>query len=279
MNFKAANFLSVIFLFYCRKIGDHPGKLRILHLLHKFFRNHIKVKASNGTVLQLVPKDYISGQIIFNKAYEPLSLSLALELLKDTEGCFLDVGANIGLYSSTIAKSYPNKQIIAIEPEENNFKLLNKNVLTNAKNNRLIILNVAVGESVKLIQLECPVKNNTGTFRVVTDGQIENIENRYYPMLDLNTVLQELNADKISLMKIDIEGYEMEAFKGMDWLKEYKPEHIIIEYSDYVSRTGILAEDILNYLTEKGYKAYSVEKKLYVSGDPLPEDNLWFSLS
>jgi FkbM family methyltransferase len=277
MQFKGANFLSNAFLFYSRDIGEHPSKRRLLNFMHQVFKNRIKVKGTNGAILQLVPKDYISTQIIFSKSYEPLSLNLALELLKDTEGCFLDVGGNIGLFSNMVAKSYPDKQIIAIEPEENNFKLLNKNLLENTPN-KAITLNIAVGESVKLIQLERPVDNNNGTFRVVLEKQAEENKGRYYPMLDLKTVLQELNVSKVSLMKIDIEGHEMEAFKGMDWLSSNKPDHIIMEYSDYVGRTGSSADDVLNYLTEKGYKAYSIDKKPYVKGDQLPEDNLWLTL-
>jgi FkbM family methyltransferase len=277
MNFTGANTFSKAFLFYSRNIGEHPSKRRLLNYLHKIFKNQVKVKGSNGVVLQLVPKDYITGQIIFNKSYEPLSLNLALDLLKNTDGSFLDVGGNIGLFSNMVAKSYPDKQIIVIEPEESNFKLLNKNLQRNVPN-KAITLNIAVGECMKLIRLERPVENNNGTFRVVIEKGVAD-NSKYYPMLDLKTVLQELNVQNIALMKIDIEGYEMEAFKGMDWTSVNKPENIIMEYSDYVSRTGVSSDDVYNFLTEKGYKAYSVEKKPYVRGEELPEDNLWFALA
>ena len=144
MNFGPGNLLSGAFLFYCRKIGGHPAKLRIINAFHKRFRNYIKVRAANGAIMELVPKDYISGQIIFGRAYEPLSLLLALNLLADGEGCFLDVGANIGLYSSIIARSFPGKQIIAIEPQENNFVILNRNLKNNGAEHA-IALNLAVG--------------------------------------------------------------------------------------------------------------------------------------
>jgi len=71
MTFKGANGVSKIFLFYCRKIGEHPAKIRLINALHRLFKNEIKVKGVNNTVLNLVPKDFISGQIIFEKTYEP----------------------------------------------------------------------------------------------------------------------------------------------------------------------------------------------------------------
>lgn len=278
MKFKGANPLTKMFLFYCRNIGEHPAKRRVINYIHKVLRNQVKVKGPNGTVLQLVPRDYISAQILFNGCYEPLSLKLAIELLKDADGCFLDVGANIGLFSNVVAASYPGLQIICIEPEEGNFKLLNKNLEQNTPN-RATTLNIAVGEFARLIQLERPVENNNGTFRVVIDEKDLKENGRYLPMFDLKTLLQELHIGKVRLMKIDIEGHEMEAFKGLDWSNTNKPENIIMEYSEYVGRTGVTADDVFNYLLERGYKAYSIERKPYLKGDHLPEDNLWLALS
>jgi hypothetical protein len=40
----------------------------------------------------------------------------------------VDVGANIGLSSIYFAIHYPNARILALEPEESNFRLLRKNV-------------------------------------------------------------------------------------------------------------------------------------------------------
>jgi FkbM family methyltransferase len=278
MKFKGANFLSKVFHFYNR-IGDHPGKLRVVNYLHGIFRNQIRFIGPNGTLLQIVPKDFISRKIIVENIYEPQSLALTLALLKDAEGIFLDVGANIGLYTSIVAKSYPHKQVISIEPEENNFKVLAQNVAKNESGNQVTILNIAVGECVKLIQLECPVANNNGTYRVVTKPGTETLKTKFYPMFDLDTVLKNLAVKRIAVMKIDIEGYEMEAFKGMDWSAAYKPQNIVMEYSDYVNRTGTSAEEMLDYLTDKGYSAFTIEKRPYSKGDPLPEDNLWLSLS
>lgn len=279
MKFKAANFFSSIFLFYCRNISDHPTKLRLVNYIHSLFKDHIKVCSSNGAVLTLIPRDYISREIIFSHAYENKSLDLALEILNNADsGCFLDVGANIGLYSSVIAKSFPDKTIISIEPQENNYKYLVKNLSQNKQNNRIISLNLAVGQDTRLVQLECPQQNNAGAFRVIFQKEDENTGSKYHPMLSLKTILKELGMVNVDLMKIDIEGYEMEAFKGMDWSDDFKPKNIIMEYSDYVSRTGVTADDIMNFLTERGYRAYTVEKSEYQNGDILPESNLWFSL-
>ncbi|RYY06192.1 MAG: FkbM family methyltransferase, partial [Sphingobacteriaceae bacterium] len=193
---------------------------------------------------------------------------------------FVDVGANVGLYSSIILKAFGEKRIIAIEPEANNFTMLNTNIALNTTNqNKITTLNIAIGATSKLIELEHPTSNNNGTFRVAVNDINTNIAKKYYPMMDLDTVFKSLDIKAVTLMKIDIEGYEMEALKGIDWSSEYKPQNILMEFSDYVSRTGTSTQEILEYLIKKGYQPYSVDKVPYLTSHQLPEDNLLFTLN
>lgn len=280
MDFEGANIISKLFLFYCRKISNHPTKLRIVNTLHLLLKNQIKVRAFNSAVLKLVPKDYISGQIIFDKNYEPLSLNLTIELLNNSDGAFVDVGANLGLYSSVILKTFGEKRIIAIEPEVNNFIRLNNNIALNTTiQNKITTLNIAIGATSKLIELEYPTINNNGSFRVAINSFNTNTTKKYYPMMDLDTVFKSLDIKAITLMKIDIEGYEMEALKGINWDSKYKPQNILMEFSDYVSRTGTSTHEILQYLIKKGYQPYSVDKVPYLTSHKLPEANLLFTLN
>ena len=55
-----------------------------------------------------------------------------------------DVGANIGLYSIYAAKK--GIQVVAFEPESQNFALLNKNVYLNKCVDRLVCLNIALSD-------------------------------------------------------------------------------------------------------------------------------------
>src|SRR5205823_11885932 len=39
-----------------------------------------------------------------------------LSLLEDRTGAFIDVGANLGLYSAAMARAFPDRQVYAFEP-------------------------------------------------------------------------------------------------------------------------------------------------------------------
>lgn len=63
----------------------------------------------------------------------------------DDKVIFLDVGANVGLYSIYAAKRGA-KKVISIEPESQNFGLLNKNVYLNKLSSKVIGLNIGFSD-------------------------------------------------------------------------------------------------------------------------------------
>ncbi|HVV54564.1 MAG TPA: FkbM family methyltransferase [Mucilaginibacter sp.] len=272
MIFNGSNLLTKMYLFYSRKVFNHPMKLRFMHFLHRNLGNHIKFEGY-GAVLQPAPADFITRKIIVNGCYEPLSLQLALDILKEKKGAFVDIGANIGLYTAVVARNFPDIPVISIEADETNFNMLVDNIRLNHTGN-VTALNIAIGDSAKLVQLEQAADNNSGTIRVSVDTKTEG---RYVAMLDLATVLGQVCHDHIRLMKMDIEGYEMQALKGMNWTR-HKPENILLEFSDYINRAGDSCGEMLNMLYEQGYEACSVNGKPYITGSDLPESNLWLKL-
>lgn len=272
MIFSGSNLLTKMYLFYSRKVFNHPMKLRFMYFLHRNLRNHIKFQGY-GAVLRPTPADFITRKIIVNGCYEPLSLQLALDILTEKKGAFIDIGANIGLYTAVVARNLADIPVISIEADESNFNMLLDNIRLNHASN-VTALNIAIGETAKLVRLEQAADHNSGTIRVSVDAKTEG---KHIPMLDLATVLGQVCHDPIRLMKIDIEGFEMQALKGMNWAR-YKPENILMEFSDYVNRTGDTCDEMLNMLYEQGYEACSVDGKPYITGNDLPESNLWLRL-
>jgi len=62
----------------------------------------------------------------------------------------LDVGANIGLYSIYAAKKSNIKKVVAIEPESQNYALLNKNIFLNQVSDKVVALNIGFGQKTGL---------------------------------------------------------------------------------------------------------------------------------
>ena len=135
----------------------------------------------------------------------------------------VDAGANIGLTSVFFALAYPQARIIAIEPEESNFKILIKNTQFY---HRILPIHAALWNKQERLQITNP-KADKWSFKV-TEGK-ESKTTETVRGLSVAELLTEAETNHIDIMKIDIEGAEKELFDSRyeNWLD--KTDLIIIE--------------------------------------------------
>ena len=139
----------------------------------------------------------------------------------------LDCGGNIGCAAVYFANKYPTAQIYSIEPEKNNFRLLQYNTFL-YKNVHPI--NSALWDKSAFVGVEKKDELNELAFTAF-ETTPENPE-----ALRTITVAKLLAAsgfDEIDLLKIDIEGSEKEVFAAPDvdeWLSKVKV--LVIELHD-----------------------------------------------
>ena len=139
----------------------------------------------------------------------------------------IDAGANIGLASIYFANKYNGSRIFAIEPEESNFSLLQKNV---ASYSNIIALQAALWRENEEI---CLVDPGLGKWGFITEGKGVNHEHdsnlcHYVKGITLDKIMQNNDLQRIDIVKIDIEGAEREVFEDTSsWIE--KVDAIIIE--------------------------------------------------
>ncbi len=137
----------------------------------------------------------------------------------------IDAGANVGFTVVYFANKFPKARIIAIEPEESNFKLLQKN--TEAYPN-VRCIKAGLWNSDTKLRITNLEKNSKWGFQVE-----ETTENgpATCDAVSINHLLKEEGKEEIDIAKIDIEGSEKELFeKNTQWLS--KTNLIVIEFHD-----------------------------------------------
>ena len=156
-------------------------------------------------------------------------------------GVFLDVGANIGRYTITLAKKVgPGGRVIAFEPCSNSYSALRKNIDLNNLGN-VITLPLALWNEEGYHHMY--VKANAGSNSLVEDNGA--IGKEKVRTITLDGLLKELIFTRIDLIKIDVEGAEREVLEGMKkTLQHFKPSLIIEVRDDNVS----WVENFLNLL-------------------------------
>ncbi len=132
----------------------------------------------------------------------------------------IDAGANIGLSALYFLGKYPKASIICLEPEDNNFELLQKNL---GGYSNVILVKKGLWHTKENLSFIDAAAESWG-FEVKAakngDGQIEGIS--------INDLVGDYNITTIDLLKMDIEGSEKEVFElNNSWINKVK--HIIVE--------------------------------------------------
>lgn len=175
-----------------------------------------------------------------------------------TNDTFWDVGANIGFYS-LLAASYPEVNVIAFEPNPFTFKILQKNIEHNNRDN-IRILNVALSESEGMAKFDTMAPHDTTGESHLTDEAsnftIEVTTRRGDKLIECE------NIPKPDVMKIDVEGAEYLVIKGMGNALSHC-RLLFCEVHSGIWQYGNSQEDFEKYLKNIGF---SIEKTTQVRG-------------
>lgn len=196
--------------------------LRIPIKITTYF-NRGKIVKVNGYKLRLDDRDSLN--ISFYPMYEEGISKWIMENVKKDWVC-LDLGANIGYH--TMLMSQRCKKVYAFEPSTSNFKVLDENIKINKFDNVLSCKYAVCNDNKDFMLYTAPGKEHgspTITEKFVSDHS----HSELIVGVKLDTFF---NKDfKIDFLKMDIEGAEPDAVKGMKHIIESNPQmKMIIEF-------------------------------------------------
>ena len=149
---------------------------------------------------------------------EPLEYQWFKRILKCGD-VFVDVGASVGGYTLRACKI--GARVFAIEPQEDYYFILKKNIELN--NFKAQLFKCACGQSA----FSAPIYGHGDMASLVKNWLNEEISG-YVNVVPLDDIIPH---DDIKLLKIDVEGYEIEVLRGAkETLK--RTEYIILEVTD-----------------------------------------------
>jgi len=173
----------------------------------------------------------------------------------------LDIGANIGYFTLLFASLVGKEgKVFAYEPEPSNFEILKKNVKTNNFQN-VILENVAVTNSTGTTELYLSEKA-AGQHRIYKSKDVKK-NHVSVKTIRLDDYLNNIPFfEKISFIKLDVEGSEFGVLKGMEKvLSQNKTIELIMEFSPRQIRDyGADPIDQLHYLKNLEFDFYTVDK-------------------
>ena len=142
---------------------------------------------------------------------------------------FVDLGANIGVVSIWVDRLNEFREdkikIIAVEPEPTNFSLLTENVANNPKFSSPVLVNRAVHYENTTVKITPQGANSN-----ILDGQGSDVETITIEQLMADNKLKE-----VSVIKVDIEGFEIDLFMNTPISVINKLKYIILEVEETTS--------------------------------------------
>lgn len=210
-----------------------------------------------GSGLRLIinPRTYAAKILYYRGAYEDASLQVVSRLLRPGM-TFVDVGANIGLYTVLAAKAVGRTgRVIAVEPQPRLCELCLENCNINGVCSMVSIVAAACGAREGFAELYQVSRTNDGqaTLRLL-EGERCFGDTIRVPVRTLGDLLAEHTVSSCDGMKIDVEGAEIDVLQGYDWSRIEAPTFIIFECIDmHLRRFGHTAHDLLFLLRDLGY--------------------------
>lgn len=180
-----------------------------------------------------------SDRSIFNEIFLRKGYRFSLDHSPQT---IIDAGANIGLFSVLMASLYPQANIIAIEPDPENFRMLEKNTKMYPK---IKLLNYGLWSKNTWLEIQEGNFDKSGV--MVQEAGAHTSSS--LKAVSIPQIMSDFNLKNIDLIKIDIEGSEKEVFSldSEHWLP--KTKILIIELHDRIipGCSKIFFEKLSNY--------------------------------
>jgi FkbM family methyltransferase len=196
--------------------------------------------------------DDITHQIFWSGLhdYERETIPIILDEVRRAH-CFIDVGANCGIYTVLGATINPDVKIVAIEPVPKICAALTNNVTQNRLSSQVTILNLAVANSNEVVDFHEAEDARMGSLAVHgyqgQAGRVIRVECR-----TLDSIVAELDI-KPNFIKIDVEGFSDAVLSGARRLLEELRPRIVLE-----ANPGDPCSRITEILTNQRYAMHLI---------------------
>lgn len=249
-----------------RMIGKPPGWERVVRAFappQRFARGTILDAKRDGYTFPVDRGTIIGWSVHFFGTYEPEVRAQIRRFLKPG-GVGLDVGANVGWHTLLMASCVgPAGRVYAFEPSIGGRERLTRATAIN----RLRSVQVdarALSDSCGCAGFEMPEAGDLWDATGHLKGHVGQTvpANRDVECITLDRFVEEQSISRISLIKIDVEGWEPAVLRGGRRTLDALRPVVIFEFDPiYVERCGGSADALIRRFSESAYKVFALSPR------------------
>jgi len=204
-------------------------------------------------ILNALPRRIWKYTIDANSAVTMDCLMLMKEKKGFTPKRIIDVGAHIGAWTRSIKKVFPDAHVLMIEPQADKDRALRqvKMLYPMTVDYAMCLLGAERKEAILFYSLE------TGSSVLKEQSNVPSTMITL-PMRMLDDVARERGFDEASLLKLDVQGYELEVLKGGTAVLK-NADVVMIEASFLAyNQDAPFFHDVIAFMKERGFIVYDI---------------------
>lgn len=188
-------------------------------------------------------------------ALDTLARFITQKLDIDTNTTAVDVGANVGNHSVFFSEIF--NKVVSFEPNPKVYNLLKYN----SAGKNILPLNFGLSSEPSILNLSIDPKN-IGASRIL--DQVANLKGSDMVNVEVRRLddVSELKDQVVSLIKIDVEGHELQVLQGAAELIQAARPIVVFEQGRDVIRDG--TSEVIEFLRNKNYRFYTIRSNFYL---------------
>lgn len=215
-----------------------------------------------GLQVVITPGEETSRALFVSGEYEPVSMA-ALERFLSPGAVFLDVGANVGLFTLIASRSVgPAGHVYSFEPSSRELVVLRRNLsISNCSN--VTVVPAAVADRMGTGMLHVAAGRHRGQNTLAPSFGYPGVEEEReesVPLVCLDELLRAGDIRRPDVIKIDAEGSELQVFQGAEALLREAMPVIAFEVNDTLLRaSGASPGALADFLIGLGYQLHRLD--------------------
>jgi len=194
--------------------------------------------------------------------YVSLDVLKCLQIVLRPGTCFLDGGSNIGLVALYAARLVgPTGRVMAFEPNPAVFARLSRHIVNNGLQANIALYPYGLGDAEQSLALK--VINDSSETGTLAEDLPDNMKRAVtssvlVPVRRADAVLApQFDRIRSLVVKLDIEGFELPALRGMNAMVErFKPVILTEVHKPKMAAAHASVEDLFDWMSARGYQAF-----------------------
>lgn len=250
---------------------------------------HDLIKTGRAAVIEITESDIVLGlenglkfiwqpeqvreppsEVVNRGDYEPYELAMLTACAAGSLHA-VDIGANIGWYAMHLALAMaPEGRVSAFEPVPATAAVLARNITLNGLDDRITLRRVGLAETAGSAEIFIP------EFSGHVAASLRNLhrdEESETVTVELSTLNAEIGADKVDLIKCDVEGIELMVLKGGETvIGRNRPVLFLEMLRKWSAAFDYHPNDIVGWAAALGYGCWGIAQDVLERIDAVDED-------